>query len=222
MAIRKPILFHVSSLPSYKLLRQFAGYCVAAGRDVRLWYEGSDAAVLRHLADDAERAGIRGDVLDPSTASPDTVHERAVRRVHPRLALEALLADEERLTRLLSRVMPAARAASIAKRSVARSGLGALAVHRRGFAAQLGHAFAELARVDPAALVVSEDGISGAMPVLAAARKSSIPIVDIPYGFGVRRDLEIDLGNKKARGEMITLDASSAAGRLLRQVAPQW
>jgi len=223
MANRKPILFHVSSVPSYKLLRQFARHCVRAGRSVHLWYEGSDAAIVESLRGDAAEAGIHVDHLDPSAATAHP-HERMrpLRRVRKKLAAAAFLADEERVAKAFGRIMPAARARRLAVRLAAKTALPGLTAHRRHFASSIALASAELARVDPAALVVSEDGISGSLAVLGAARKARIPVIDIPYGFGVRRDLEIDLGNKQARGDLVRLDAATPAGRLLSQVAPQW
>ncbi len=223
MASRKPILFLVSGLSSYKLLRLLAEHCVGAGRSVHFWYDGSDSAIFDGIKADGDVLGFCVERLDadPAPASP---HGASSGRsaVSRRLSLESFLADEARVSRALSRVMPQSRARSFAHRAAARTALPGLPLYRRQLAARLAHASAGLERLDPAVLVVSEDGISGSMPVLAAARRARIPLIDVPYGFGVRRDLEIDLDNKEARGERILLDESTRGARLLKRLAPQW
>lgn len=77
-----------------------------------------------------------------------------------------------------------------------------------------------LRKLDPTVVVVSEDGISSNLHFMTAVRELGVPCVDIPYGFGVREDLEIDLERKQNTGELQM--AAGAEGAVLSIVAPQW
>jgi hypothetical protein len=77
-----------------------------------------------------------------------------------------------------------------------------------------------LRKISPAVVVVSEDGISSNLHFMTAVRELGIPCVDIPYGYGVRKDLEIDLERKQDAGELQM--ATGAQRAVLRIVAPQW
>lgn len=92
--------------------------------------------------------------------------------------------------------------------------------HRDNLSAQLAAARSILSAAAPGVMVACEDGISSALPVHAAARQAGIPVVLVPYGYGVQRDLEISLDAKAARGELITLGGRWSA--LIRRHASQW
>lgn len=69
-------------------------------------------------------------------------------------------------------------------------------------------------------LIVCEDGISGNLPLISAAIKQKIPVLDCPYGYGTSRDLEKDLSNKISQGT-----AKMAVGPLGEEVTkkyPHW
>lgn len=74
--------------------------------------------------------------------------------------------------------------------------------------------------VGPRAVVVAEDGITGNCWIIEAARRAGVPVVDCPYGYGTRRDLENDLANKERQGELRLLDGPYAEE--IRRTAPQW
>ena len=100
------------------------------------------------------------------------------------------------------------------------SDLQLLRTHREALAARLAAALASLRALNPIAMVVSEDGISAPLAVHAAARQLNIPIVDVPYGYGVRRDLEIALDNRQQSSTLIRV--RGICGTLIRLFAPQW
>lgn len=77
-----------------------------------------------------------------------------------------------------------------------------------------------LEEIDPAIVLVSEDGISGPAAVMAAARSLDLPVVDLPYGYGTQDDLEVALEEKAINGELIQAD--SWLGRLIAWLAPAW
>lgn len=87
-------------------------------------------------------------------------------------------------------------------------------------AANVEAASSVLQKVTPTAVVVSEDGISANLHFMTAVRELGVPCIDIPYGYGVRKDLEIDLERKQDSGELRM--ATGAEGAALRIVAPQW
>lgn len=87
-------------------------------------------------------------------------------------------------------------------------------------ASQLAAARRLFASLQPAAIVAGEDGISAPLAIHAAARHAGMRVVVVPYGYGVRRDLETALDAKKARGELIT--ATGRWARLLRSLAAHW
>src|SRR2546430_1870603 len=114
MASRTQILFLASGLSSYKLLRQLAEYCVGARRSVHFWYDGSDAAIFDGIKADAGLLGISVERLDSDVvAAPPGASPKIRSTVARRLSLEAFLAEEDRVTRTLSRVMPKSRARSV-------------------------------------------------------------------------------------------------------------
>jgi hypothetical protein len=119
------------------------------------------------------------------------------------------------LARFASRV-----ARSIARMTVERWGVAQLPAFRATIGAQLAAAAGLFRRIGPSVMVACEDGISTLLPVHAAARHLGIPVLEVPYGYAVQRDLEIALENKAARGELLRADGP--AGRLLRKRAPQW
>ncbi|QDZ11621.1 hypothetical protein [Devosia ginsengisoli] len=77
-----------------------------------------------------------------------------------------------------------------------------------------------LRHLKPDAILVSEDGISGPMALLAAARLQRIPVIDIPYGCADREDFEKDLDRKAAADDLKV--ASGSNGTLIRLLCPEW
>lgn len=88
--------------------------------------------------------------------------------------------------------------------------------HRR----KIDAAAAVIRDVAPRAIVVSEDGISGDLHFLAAAKRLGVRLVDVPYGFNLPRDLEADIQEKVTAGEVYR--AEGRMGFALRLLAPRW
>ena len=70
------------------------------------------------------------------------------------------------------------------------------------------------------AVICSEDGISGELSVITAAKSMGIPVIDIPYGNGSIYDLEFDLEQKKHDGRIFC--PSNRNLNLLQKHAPEW
>jgi hypothetical protein len=87
-------------------------------------------------------------------------------------------------------------------------------------AAQMAAARQLFETLRPTAIVAGEDGISSPLSIHSAARHAGIRVVVVPYGYGVRRDLETALDAKAARGELVT--ATGRWAGLIGRFAPQW
>lgn len=85
---------------------------------------------------------------------------------------------------------------------------------------QLAHANKILQKVSPDILIVAEDGITGNLFLIEAARRKGVIVLDCPYGFGTRYDLETDLYRKEHQ-EILRI-ASGGTGKLIKQNYPQW
>jgi hypothetical protein len=147
----------------------------------------------------AQVSGEIGSVGDVSTPSdyPETLAEPLRLPLRAR-AIEALIATATTLTRSAESLRP----------------------YELVHDAALKRAHSALRAIDPAALVVSEDGVSSHLPLIAAARQRRIPVVDVPFGYAMRSDFDRDLERKASAGELRR--ASGADGLLLRLLAPQW
>jgi hypothetical protein len=84
----------------------------------------------------------------------------------------------------------------------------------------LTRATAALRRLEPSVLIVSEDGISSNLHLMAAARHLGIPVLDVPYGNAVREEFDTDLERKSRSGDLKR--AEGVERWLLRATAPQW
>lgn len=73
---------------------------------------------------------------------------------------------------------------------------------------------------NPQALVVAEDGISGNVWLIEAARRRRIRVVDCPFGFGTRRDLDSVL-HRRAEGEGIVYP-TGPAGEVVKERYAHW
>jgi hypothetical protein len=125
-----------------------------------------------------------------------------------------------RILDLLTRLLQAPRLGGSITRRIWGSDLTLLRQHRETLSSRLAAAIALLRDVNPAAVVVSEDGISAPLPILSAARHLGLRVIDVPYGYGVRRDLELDLDNKATRHAVVK--THGVCGLLIRLLAPQW
>lgn len=187
----KPILFVVGSATSYRLQRVFAEFCVSQGRLVAFLYDQPPDALFAEVESDARRLGARVVSLDEQIRDNERPTPRWSRMPHPlRARFFALLASPTRS--IMVRILGARVAA----------------------------AQRVLDEISPAAVLVSEDGISGPAAVMAAARSLGLPVVDLPYGYGTQDDLDIALEEKQANNEL--LRAEGWLGRLIALLAPAW
>ena len=197
----RPILFLVSAASSYRLQKYVAEHLAREKTRVAFLYEHELADSIREdLRTFASDFGMTVHELVPDQGGPLTP---ALGR-HPRPWVARIL-------NLVSRLVQAPRLGS---------DLLLLRRHREALASRLTAAITLLRTLNVAAMVVSEDGISAPLPILAAARHLGVPIIDVPYGYGVRRDLELDLDNKERRGAL--LRPRGLCGLLIRMLAPQW
>lgn len=77
-----------------------------------------------------------------------------------------------------------------------------------------------LTTFSPNLIIVAEDGIASNFVLLSAARKKKIPILDCPFGFGSRIDLENSLESKSQCGELIELQGEFSD--LIKSKYPHW
>lgn len=77
-----------------------------------------------------------------------------------------------------------------------------------------------LREVQPKAVVVAEDGISGNCWIIDAARRAGVPVVDCPYGYGTHHDLENHLASRQQAGELLLNNGAYAEE--IRRKYPHW
>lgn len=199
----RPILFLISAASSYRMLKQVAEHSAAEGRPIVFLHDRGEGTLFEDLRRDA--ASLRGAALafealiDPRDASAPAWH-RHPRRGHA-------MAMWLRSTYLLPAMAP---------RPVA----GRVRELRRALAAQLAAARKLFRTMRPAAMVSVEDGISAPLAVHTAARQEGVRSIVVPFGYAVRRDLEMALDVKSRRGEMVR--ATGPLAGLIRAHAPQW
>ena len=220
----KPILVLVRAASSYRLQQLLAKVFVREGRAVAYVYEGGEDDTFEMIRRDAVAQGATARALE-SAIDPAVVSGPLLRRSpHPwtarALNLLARAADVKGLASTFSRVLSDDRAVDRAKRIADYVDLGSVPVYRAILGAQLAGAARVISEIDPAAMVSCEDGISTSLSIHAAARASGVPVVEVPYGYGTQRDLEIALENKAARGELVMVEGRE--GRLVQRYAPQW
>lgn len=203
MGDARPILFLVSAASSYRMLKQVAQHFAAQHRPVSFLYDRGQDALFEEIRRDAAELGGQAFALealiDPAVASGPAW------RGHPRRG--QAMAMWLRATWLLPAIAS----------SEARSRVREL---RRILATQLAAARQVMRTVRPAAMLSVEDGISAPLAVHGAARQEDVRSVVVPFGYAVRRDLELSLDVKSARGELVRAEGPLA--RLISAHAPQW
>ncbi len=208
----KPIVLCVTAASSYRLLRILAAHLVDERRAVAYLVESNpNAGQIR-----VEAAGMGIPVYELVL----DVNQRWVRPVltdHPRPWVARFL---NALARIIQPPNVTPRVASAVTRRIWGSDLTLLRRHRDELGARLAAAIELFRKIDPAALVVSEDGISAPLPILTAARHLKVPVVDVPYGYGVQRDLELTLDSKQTSGAL--LRPRGLCGLLIKWLTPQW
>lgn len=191
------LLFVFSAASSYRLQRYVVVRALKENRRVAILFTGGPGAFFSEVLEDAERLGIEAIALDVAVDSDQENTPWWIPFIPIRwkpIAATALLP-------LLSRPDQAWR-------------------FRQLYARRLRASLSLMHRLGAAAVVCSEDGISGDFALLAAARLIGIPIIDIPFGCGTIHELEVDLGRKVEEGRLIV--ASGKDLRLLSLIAPQW
>lgn len=203
---------------------------VKRGRTVIYLYERGADATFAVIKKDADAQGMQAltfeDAVNAERQSPYTTPALA-RHPEPRrarrLARIVSMIKAPRLSGFLSLLLPdsvAQRVATSIEFRVWGKDMVALRDYRQRFASELSAATALLRKIDPVVMVVSEDGVSARLPLHAAAREAGIGVAEVPYGYGVQKDLEIALQNKQAKGELES--ARGLCGRLIERLAPQW
>jgi hypothetical protein len=207
----KPIVLCVTATSSYRLLRIVAAELARLGRPVA--YLLGPSPNLDAIRAEASQMGIAVYELPANPVGT----ARPVLRNHPR-------PREARIVGVLANLLQAPRFANRVfagiTRRIWRSDLYLLRQYRDSLASQLAAAIALLRTIDPMAVVVSEDGISAPLPVLTAARELGKPVVDVPYGYGVQRDLDISLEAKERQGVLVW--PKGLCGLIIRKLIPHW
>ena len=218
------ILFLVTAASSYRLQRQVARRLARTGASVGFLYERDEDAVFALIQKDAADLGATAVALESLF---ETGRESgAVLRRHPRLYhavalwFRAHLMKPGRVQSMLRRLLPGGLFRRVVLLDADAEEIASLGALRSLLAARLDAAKRALTRFRPAIIVACEDGVSAPLPVHAVARHEAIPVVILPYGYGVRSDFDIVLEGKEARGEVMR--AEGCWLRLLTRHAPQW
>lgn len=194
MAKDDTTLFVFGNAGSYRLQRYIIEKAVQENRRVALLFTGGRDAFFSSVRIDAARLNILALALD------DEVE-----------LLAAPIAWWPAKKTLTWRAMVCALAALFSPRAKA---------FRQAWARRLTATLQLMWRLEVRVVVCSEDGISGDLAVIAAARNINALVVDVPYGNGTVHELEADLGRKYELGQLITV----AGWRrfFLTLIAPQW
>lgn len=192
----RPLLFVVGSETSYRLHLPFARYCVAQGRRVAFVYDRPADALFARMTE--ELAALNG-----AAYALDDMVDAAAKPAFP-LPLKPRFVAQAWLRLQLS------------KREETKDH-----PFRRALGSQLAAAQRLLQKVGPAIVIVAEDGVSGPAAIQAAAIGRGLQVVDLPYGYGTQRDLEISL-ERKSGEEGALIRCEGPAGDLVRRHAPWW
>jgi hypothetical protein len=223
----KPILFVVGAMSSYRLQRLIADACVSRGRPIAYLYARGRDDTFERIRQTAEAQRVSAYAFEAEVTA-GTPYRPLARRSPQRetamaldvLARSAADVGEAPFVERIRRRVRKRRAERVANRLQLHADMTPLLPYRAVLGPQVAAADRLLRSIAPSALVVSEDGLSALLPIHAAARERRIPIVDMPYGNGQRRDLEISLEPKAERGELPR--AEGPEGELVKRFAPQW
>jgi len=186
-------LLSFRSLSNFRLQRELGRRLLGLGHHVAFIYEGGEDDFCQLVR--AEANTLPSDVLAFDVfLSPDRISPPLRRRSPRRLRSRAV----KLALRRISSAKPFEQ------------------IHGQALAA----ANEVLNRTRPDALIVNEDGISGHLALITAARHRDIKILDVPFGFFVRSEFDADLARKSALGELHRPDPKRES--LMRWLAPQW
>lgn len=191
----RPILFVVASATSYRVQLPFAAYCVRQGRKVAFVYDREPDTFFAAVMDDAAKLGAPAVSLDAEiTPGPHKAPWSLFNRAPAR-----------------ARIFNAIRE---------RSTSGRMKAFAQIIYGRLAAASALLKRLDPAVVVVAEDGVSGPLAIIAAAQRAGIKVAVLPFGYGTQDDFDVALDAKAARGEVE--QPTGPEGAAIREHAPEW
>lgn len=191
------LLIPFSGLSSFRLLHTIAGSFSARGWAVAMLYCGGDDGVQAAARTSLAGSDVALHGLSDYSGGEAQPASPPLRRGMPHPWRSRLLGLGARFRRFYS-----------------------LRLFRDLHSRDLTTAAACLNRLRPDSVIVAEDGISAPLALMAAIRDASIPTLDVPYGFGLRIDLDIDLQHKQDEGTLFRPTGRSALG--MRMIAPQW
>lgn len=192
-------VFLFSSASSYRLLRYVAQSAANEAKPIALLYTGGDDRFYGEVLLDAKRWNARAFSIELELTSW---------KEDPRL----LLPRQSILRRCRTFLMQQAMRFTDDPHQAA--------AFRSAYGKRQRLAFELLKQLCAGVVLCSEDGVSGDLPVLSAAERMKIPVVDIPYGNGTAHELEFDLSRKSSEGRLIV--AKGLPRLILSLLGPQW
>jgi len=185
------VLFVVTSMASYRLQLIFAEYCIAQKRRVIFVYDCPPDEIYTQIEADSTRLGALAFSLDTLISETDQPSLRFGSMPRPLHA---------RIFFILASLQKNAYLYALSCRLAAAQQL--------------------LKKLSPEIIIVSEDGVSGAAAIIAAARSLQLPVVDLPYGCGIEQDFEVVLEEKAKNNELI--EAKGLRGAIVSLLASFW
>jgi hypothetical protein len=186
-------LLSFRSLSNFRLQYELARRLSGLGHGVDFVYEGGEDVVFDALRHDASALGaqlVAFDAFLTQVTASAPLRRRAPRRLRSHAAEYFARRNE--------------------------TGRVFLDVHGRALAAGV----AILAQLQPDALIVNEDGVSGHLALIAAARDRDVTVIDVPFGFFLRSEFDGELARKEALGELRRPEPPHQ--RMMTWLAPQW
>jgi hypothetical protein len=184
-------VFGVSNASSYPLLLELASRCAERGERVAFIYEHGDDDFFRQMSADLRQLGAKALSFEEELNRPPSFPIRMAQTVRKLVVIGAPLP------------------------------LTKLAAYKNVHGPRIKTAKRLLRKEKQKLLVVAEDGITGNMWLLAAARAMGIPVVDCPYGYGTREAFDNTvMAEKDEAGELIM--STGEEGAKVVELYPQW
>lgn len=193
--MKKHILFVVGSATAYRIHQPFAAFCVQQGRKVSFLYDREPDPLFETIVSDARALGATAASVDAAiTAGPHQAPWSMFNRAPARARIFNTVREQSTGARMK------AFSDVIFSRLAAAEGL--------------------IKKINPAIVIVAEDGVAGPLAVIAAAQRKGIPVAILPYGYGTQQDFDVALEAKAAAGELE--QPTGPEGDAIRQHAPEW